>query len=159
MGDFEKDLVASIPRLKNYARKLERNEDRAEELVQITVLAALEGKDSFKGESLLTTWLFQIMKYRRATSFQKDRRIEYGTPAYDEALGQLYVNPNQLDTMELRNVSKRIGALPPNHQEVFVGMCVLGRTTEELAQKAQVPPGTIRSRMHYARKALSDLVE
>ena len=54
-------LVAELPGLLRYARTLVRDSQRAEDLVQDTIVRALEKAESFRSESLLRTWLHRIL--------------------------------------------------------------------------------------------------
>ena len=54
-------LAAEVPGLLRYARTLVRDTERAEDLVQDTIVRALERSDSFRSESLLRTWLHRIL--------------------------------------------------------------------------------------------------
>ena len=58
------ELTEAVPRLYRYALSLSRNHDLAEDLVQDTVLRALEHADAFRGESSLQTWLHRILHHR-----------------------------------------------------------------------------------------------
>lgn len=75
-------LAAELPGLLRYARALTRDEDAAEDLVQDTVLRALERGDSFRGESSLGTWLHRVMHHR----FIDLTRVRRPEPVDDELL-------------------------------------------------------------------------
>jgi RNA polymerase sigma-70 factor (ECF subfamily) len=59
-----KELSDAVPRLYGYALSLCRNHDVAEDLVQDTMLRALEHADSYRGDSSLQTWLHRILHHR-----------------------------------------------------------------------------------------------
>ena len=154
MGDFETELVACMELLKGFALRFERDADRANDLLQETLLAAIEHQGSFRGESSLITWLFSIMKHKSLSAYRARRRFAYGQ-AYDEALVRLLEEPSQLDHVLVRQMSECLDALAPIHKEALLGVRVMGYSIGELAHKAKVPEGTIKSRIHYANKALS----
>ena len=58
------DLPAALPRLLGYALSLTRDRDLAEDLVQDTVLKAIEKADTFRGDSSVQTWLHRILHHR-----------------------------------------------------------------------------------------------
>jgi RNA polymerase sigma-70 factor (ECF subfamily) len=155
MGIFERELVTHLDSMMKFALKLERDTGRAENLVQETVLAALEGKDTFKGTSTFKTWLLAIMKNKSASHYYKSKRIEYGTPAYEEALETLHCNPNQLDSIALRQLCEYLDALPAKHKDVLVGQAFEGLSEGEMSERYRIPPGTVKSRLFHARKALA----
>lgn len=150
--DFDKELVANLSYLKKFAFKLERDETKADDLVQETLEAALVGKESFRGECTFRSWLTQIMKNRAYTNFRREARIEYGTETYENALKCLHEDANQFERMVLEETCGCIAKLSPAHQEVLVGMRVFGRTIKELAKAARIPENTVKTRMHYADK-------
>lgn len=155
--DFEKELVANIVYLRKFALRYHARgrESDADDLVQETLLGAWASKSSFKGQSSFRTWLTAIMNNRACTIYRRAGRIEYETPDYYKAIEYRHTNPNQLDCIELSQVCSQIDRLTPEHQHVLVGMRVMGYTQEELGREGQIPEGTLKSRMHYAHKALA----
>ena len=72
------DLEAELAYLQRYALAQLRDRDAANEIVQETVLAALESGDSFSGKSSLRTWLTSILRFKL---IDRLRRTEVTSPA------------------------------------------------------------------------------
>lgn len=76
MDDALRDrLAAEVPGLLRFARTITRDPQRAEDLVQETLLRALERADSFRGESSLATWLHRILHNLAVDAARRDREV------------------------------------------------------------------------------------
>ncbi|HTS55840.1 MAG TPA: sigma-70 family RNA polymerase sigma factor [Burkholderiales bacterium] len=87
--------------LYRYALLHLRDANRAEDVVQETLLAAVENQDRFSGKSSLRTWLTGILKHKIIDVFRRQSReapLESGLEAEsDEAFGDLYFDPQRTD--------------------------------------------------------------
>jgi DNA-directed RNA polymerase specialized sigma24 family protein len=75
------DILASVPSLRAFAISLSGNGDRADDLVQETLLRALANIDSFQPGSNLPAWLFTIRgipRGARKTSARPARGVDFG---------------------------------------------------------------------------------
>src|ERR1700753_3301204 len=68
------DILASVPSLRAFAISLSGNADRADDLVQETLLRALANIDSFQPGSNLPAWLFTILRNLFRSDYRKRRR-------------------------------------------------------------------------------------
>ena len=68
------DIIATVPRLRAFAMSLSGNLDRADDLVQETLLRALANIDSFRPGTNLTAWLFTILRNHFRSEYRKRRR-------------------------------------------------------------------------------------
>ncbi len=84
MGITHDQIVAAVPGLLGYARTLTRDPVAAEDLVQDTVVRALERADDFRGESAPQTWLHRILHHR----FVDLARANRSDPVDDDALAE-----------------------------------------------------------------------
>lgn len=136
------------------------NEADARDVLQETLLAAYRNLASFRGDSKLSTWLYQI-----ARSFcLKQRRLREGEPAKFASLDDgparhVAEDVTGTDTRtHARQVSEviqaAIGTLPEDHREALVLRDVEGLSAEEAAEVAGVEVGALKSRLHRARLAL-----
>lgn len=66
-------LAAEVPGLLRYARTIEADSQLAEDLVQETLLRALQRADSFRAEASLATWLHRILHNLSVDRFRADR--------------------------------------------------------------------------------------
>ena len=72
-SDVRSQLAAEVPGLLRYARTIVRDDRLAEDLVQETLLRALQRADSFRGEASLATWLHRILHNLAVDLFRRDR--------------------------------------------------------------------------------------
>ncbi|MEP3668290.1 MAG: sigma factor, partial [Roseibium sp.] len=71
---FKKDLVASIPSLRAFARSLAGNRDRADDLVQETLAKAIAKRESYTPGTNLIAWLVTILRNQYYTEGRKRKR-------------------------------------------------------------------------------------
>lgn len=76
--DIRHRLAAEVPGLLRYARTVVRNGQLAEDLVQETLLRALQRADTFRGEASLATWLHRILHNLAIDQFRQDREDATG---------------------------------------------------------------------------------
>lgn len=147
-------LVNEAPKLQKFALRLTRNKADADDLVQATMLRALEKNDMFEDGTDLFKWTARIMfnsfvsQYRRKTKFE----TQYDPSAYIDSLS---VAPAQEEAMDLKIVNAAMQRLSDEHREILLLVCVRGLRYEEAAEKLSLPIGTVRSRLSRARDALS----
>ena len=72
-SDVRSQLAAEVPGLLRYARTIVRDDQMAEDLVQETLLRALQRADSFRGEASLATWLHRILHNLAVDLFRRNR--------------------------------------------------------------------------------------
>jgi RNA polymerase sigma-70 factor, ECF subfamily len=156
------DLVAAIPRLRRYARVLTGNPTRADDLVQDTLARAWDKRRLWQAGSDLRAWLFTIMHNvhvnqralarREAGNVSLDSEDEYG------AARQVAERGNQLDRVELSEVSRLMARLPTAQREVLLLAAVEEMRYEEIAEALSIPVGTVMSRLSRARDKLRRMV-
>ena len=149
-------LVAVSPdALRLCARFLPNRED-AEEACQDTLLAVARGISRFHGESAFRTWLYRIAANRARSTYQRLRRRYAGEaagvplPDRPDPRRTSVVAGTRLDVLDAME------ALPPEQAEVVSLRDVLGLTYAEIAALLGVPEGTVKSRLHEARRRLRD---
>ncbi len=156
------ELVAAIPRLRRYARLLTGDAARADDLVQDTLARGWEKRRLWRTGSDLRAWLFTIMHNVHVNQLALARRdganvsidADPGNPSW-----QLPVRANQLDRVELLEVARQIGRLPPDQREVLLLAAVEELRYEEIASILSIPMGTVMSRLSRARDKLRRLMD
>jgi RNA polymerase sigma-70 factor (ECF subfamily) len=156
------DLLAHLPNLRRYARRLSENEDMANDLVQETVARALRNLDRYQPTGSLQGWLITIMKNqfretRRRRLLDRAQPHSFGSDADRSGLPRH--EPPQDDQLLLRELAQAIPRLPPFQRDVLVAVCFQGLSYEEASAALGIPVGTIRSRLFRARSALHGLLE
>lgn len=152
------ELLQHNERLEKFAYKLTRNEADAQDLLQSTLLRAIEKKELFKTGSNLYSWLSKIMynlfvsAYRRKTKFE----TQYDPEPYIE---KQKMDASQDIKMEFQDVDNAMDELSDDHREVLVMVCVKGMQYAEVSDKLDIPVGTVRSRLSRARENLQARLE
>lgn len=156
---FHQDrLVQEMDGLEKFARRLTGNKADADDLLQITVLKALEKRDYFKSGTNLFSWASKIMfnefasRYRRRTRFES----QYDPEPYIE---RQRTPARQQDSVAVREVSEAMHSLSDEHREVLVLVCVKGLKYKAVADMLSIPVGTVRSRLSRARSCLQSAME
>lgn len=151
-------LVDEMKNLRKFAFRLTGNASDAEDLLQSTVLRALEKKHLFQTGTDLFKWTSKIMfnlfvsEYRRRTKFE----TQYDPEAY---LEKQSVEGSQEVKLTLSKVKEAMKLLSADHQEILVLVCVKGMRYEEVSEALQIPVGTVRSRLARARESLQAIME
>jgi len=150
--DLPKQIADKRPELYRFAMSLTRNEDKAEDLVQETILKALNNLKQFEAGTNLEAWLFTIMKNARIRSHRKTKR-EQEDP--DETLAKAVAVPAmQSFNMELTEALKTINSLPTQMLEAFKLVVMEDYSYEMAADILEVSVGAIKSRVNRAQEKL-----
>ncbi|MEZ0225467.1 MAG: sigma-70 family RNA polymerase sigma factor [Alphaproteobacteria bacterium] len=154
----EQALVGEIENLRRFALRLTRNTSDADDLVQGTLVRALEKKDYFEENTNLFSWASKIMFNLFASQYRRKKRFEtqYDPMPY---LEQASIGPSQEITTDLAKVRESMKRLSKEHRDMLVLVCIRGMRYEEVSEMLQIPVGTVRSRLSRARKQLQDLLE
>ncbi|WP_299815851.1 sigma-70 family RNA polymerase sigma factor [uncultured Roseibium sp.] len=155
-NQFKEDLVASIPRLRAFARSISGNRDRADDLVQETLAKAIANKDKFTEGTNLTAWLITILRNQYYSVGRKMQR-EVADPDGEHA-ASLESKPQQNGHLEMRDFLSALQVLPDDQREALILIGASGFSYEEAAEILGVKIGTVKSRVSRARLRLEDLM-
>lgn len=162
--DFEREAVPHMDALYNFALKMTGNEDDANDLIQETYLKAFRFFDKFEQGTNCKAWLFRIMKNTFINTYRKQTK-EPDKVDYDE-IENFYENIKSSSTESAHlerdiydnllddELSGAISSLPEDFRTVIILCDIEGFTYEEIADFIDCPVGTVRSRLHRARKML-----
>ena len=154
-GDFHTDLKSMLPRLRVYALSLTRDRDRANDLVQQTVVKSLAGRASFQPGTNFGAWLIRIQR----NEFISGLRRERPTVPFDEVVAStLSYPPQQESGLVMREFLKAFGSLTHNQREALLLAVLEGFSYRQIAVHCAVSIGTVKSRIWRARTILSELL-
>src|SRR4051812_17908649 len=112
------ELIAQSPNLHKFALRLTRNANDAEDLMQATLLRAIEKKDYFQQDTNLFGWTSKIMFNLFISNYrQKKFETQYDPEPY---IQQVSIGPSQEASVDLVTVSKGMERLSPEHREILV---------------------------------------
>jgi RNA polymerase sigma-70 factor (ECF subfamily) len=155
---MEKDvrlIEAQIPRLRRYARALLHDKDRADDLVQDTLVRGLDKIHLYRYGDV-RAWLFTVMHNQYVNSVR--RSVKRSETILVEKM-QLASPAPQLPNLELRDLENAIARLSEEQRATLLLVALEGLRYEEVAQICDVPIGTVRSRLNRAREELRRMME
>ena len=153
---FREALIAAIPSLRAFGTSLTGNSDRADDLVQETLMKAWKHHDSFTEGTNFKAWLFTILRNEFYSQLRKrSREVEDADGAYAARLAS---PPEQHGHLEIADLKTALGKLPADQREAVVLVGVSGFSYEEAAEICKVAVGTIKSRVNRARHRLAELM-
>jgi RNA polymerase sigma-70 factor, ECF subfamily len=149
-------VLAAVPKLRAFAISLCGSVDRADDLVQETLLRALANIDSFQPGTNMSAWLFTILRNHFHSEYRKRRReVEDGDGSYAETLKS---QPDQTARMEFQEFRAALAKLPADQREALILVGASGFSYEETADICGCAVGTIKSRVNRARARLAELM-
>jgi RNA polymerase sigma-70 factor (ECF subfamily) len=150
------DLIAIIPNLRAFAVSLCGNPDRADDLVQETLVKAWSNLGSFVEGTNLPAWLFTILRNIYYSEYRKRRREVADSDGAIAA--KLATAPAQNGHMDLLDFRAALQHLPNDQREALILIGASGLSYEEAAQICGCAVGTMKSRVNRARNRLSELL-
>ena len=149
-------LLSAVPSLRAFAISLCGQVDRADDLVQDTLLRALSNLDRFERGTNLNAWLFTILRNLFHSEYRKRRReVEDPDGSY---AGRLKAQPEQGSRLDLEDFRGALGKLPHDQREALLLVGASGFSYDEAAGICECAVGTIKSRVNRARARLSALL-
>jgi len=149
-------VLSAVPSLRAFAISLCGNVDRADDLVQETLLRALANIHSFQPGTNMSAWLFTILRNLFRSEYRKRRReVEDADGSYADSLK---TQPEQSSRVEFSEFRAALAKLPPDQREALVLVGASGFSYEEAADICGCAVGTIKSRVNRARSRLADLL-
>lgn len=146
-------LINEMPNLRKFALKLTRNESAADDLLQSTVLRALEKKHLFATNTRLFSWTSKIMYNLFVSEYRHKMKFE---TQYDQngMIDHESVDPVQDTDIELLEIQEAMETLSHEHREILIMVCIKDMEYAEVAEALNIPIGTVRSRLSRARANL-----
>ena len=150
------DMLRTIPSLRAFAFSLCGNADRADDLVQETLMKAWINQHSFTQGTSMSAWLFTILRNVFYSEYRKRRReVE---DAEGTMASRLVSVPEQNGHMDLQDLRAALQKLPPEQREALILVGGSGFAYEEAAQICGCALGTLKSRVNRARTAIAALM-
>lgn len=153
---FKTALVAELPSLRAFAMSLAGSHDRADDLVQETVVKAWTAQASFQEGTNLRAWLFTIMRNTYFSQYRKARREVQDSDGV--AAAGLMSLPAQNGHLDLADFRAALETLTPDQREALILIGASGFSCEEAAAICGCAVGTIKSRVNRARQRLMELL-
>ncbi len=152
MSGLAPAVVSYLPLLRRYANSLTRNRAMAEDLVQGTVLRALEKQHLFQPETNLRAWLLTIMHNEHVNATR--RAVRDPLFVSDEVLQNVGKPGSAATEIELHEMRSAVARLPRIQRAPLLMHWRDGMRYGEIAEALGVPLGTVQSRISRARATL-----
>src|SRR6266550_1420681 len=156
---FEAAMLPHLDAAHNLARWLLRNEQDAQDVVQEAYLRAFRSFSGFHGTNG-RAWLLTIVRNTSYTLLKKNRAVDFTTPFDEEIHAAEYESASPATILEHSEdaelIKEAMDALPAEFREILVLRHQEGLSYKEIAEIAQIPPGTVMSRLARARAKLKE---
>jgi RNA polymerase sigma-70 factor (ECF subfamily) len=158
MGVFREDVAALVPHLRAFARSLTGGDIHlADDLVQDTIVNALQAQSQFTPGTNLKAWLFTILR-NRFRSVVTRKHVKAEVSADEDLERRVWAPAVQEVGIEIDAFRRAFRALSPVHREVLVLVGVHGLPYDEVARICGCEVGTVKSRVSRARSILKKML-
>jgi RNA polymerase sigma-70 factor, ECF subfamily len=166
--DYDNIVVPHLNALKNFALKMTNDLDEADDLTQDTLLKAFRFFDKFEKGTNVKAWLFQIMKNSFINNYRKHSKEPNKVDYEDVQNFYENVKASEVKTTHYEgdafsdilddDLAKALSILPDDFRTIVFLSDIEGYSYEEISDFIDCPIGTVRSRLHRARKMLYALL-
>jgi RNA polymerase sigma-70 factor (ECF subfamily) len=151
------DILATLPNLRAFAMSLSGNIDKADDLVQETLVKALANIDSFEPGTNLPAWLFTILRNLFRSEYRKRKReVEDGEGRF---AATLKTRAEQSSRIEFKEFQQALAKIPADQREALILVGASGFSYEETAEISGCAVGTVKSRVNRARLKLAEMLK
>lgn len=144
-------------RLRYYLRKMLRGEDRLDDLAQEVWFDVFRGLPQLAEPGAFSAWFYRLARARVYREFRK-RRLPV-RPLQEAEPVIANGEPDRFCAEDARRIHEALDELQPEHREVMVLRFLEEMPYEDIARVTGSPLGTVRSRLHHAKRALRRALE
>jgi RNA polymerase sigma-70 factor (ECF subfamily) len=155
--EFTNSVTKYAYSLKPFALSLTRDMEDAQDLIQETLLRALSSQEKFSEGTNLKAWLYTIMKNIFINNYRRNKKrntiIDTTDDMYVITSNSTTVSNQGETNIAMENVTDAVNLLQEEFRVPFM-MHYQGFKYHEIADHLTLPIGTVKSRIHFARKEL-----
>jgi len=159
--EFNEMLVSNAEFLKPFAITLTKDNEQAKDLFQETLYRAIANQDKYHVGTNIKAWLYTIMRNIFINNYRRKAKQQ---TIFDSTPNDFLLNINQgavtndaIAKLNMKEVQAAIHELPEIFRNPFM-LYFDGFKYHEIAEILQEPLGTIKSRIHFARKLLKEQI-
>ncbi len=159
--EFNQMLLKNTEFLKPFAITLTRDNETAKDLIQETMYRALANRDKYNVGTNIKAWLYTIMRNIFINNYR--RKAKQNT-IFDKTANDFLLDHNQSavankaeTTLNLKDIETAVHNLPDIFRNPFM-LYFEGYKYHEISDMLKEPLGTIKSRIHFARKLLKEQI-
>ncbi len=160
--EFNEMLLMNAEFLKPFAITLTHDSETAKDLFQETVYKALANKDKYNAGTNIKGWLYTIMRNIFINSYRRNAKLRTTVIDNDENFllnkSKTITGNEALANITIKEACKALYTLPDIFKKPFL-LYVEGYKYHEIAEALDEPLGTVKSRIHFARKLLKEQVK
>lgn len=154
---FQQKLLGLQENMMNFALMLTANRDDAQDLLQDTTLKVLDNQEKFVDNVNFKGWVLTVMRNLFINNYHKVVRIQTVVDQNADLYNLDIVNDSGMDSpdnaYQIQEITKAINSLNEDLKIPF-SMFLSGYKYNEIAEKLNVPLGTVKSRIFFARQEL-----
>ena len=154
---FQQKLLSLQENMMNFALMLTANRDDAQDLLQDTTLKVLDNQDKFVDNVNFKGWVLAVMRNIFINNYHKIVRVQTVVDSSADLYNLDVVNDSGFDSpdkaYQIKEITKAINGLNDDLKVPF-SMFLSGYKYNEIAEKLNVPLGTVKSRIFFARQEL-----
>jgi RNA polymerase sigma-70 factor (ECF subfamily) len=157
--EFSQVIINNSEYLKPFAVSLTRDNEAAKDLLQETMFRALANKEKYNAGTNIKAWLYTIMRNIFINDYR--RKAKQNT-ILDNSINEFLLNSNQLSVtntaesnLKMKEIMHAVYKLPDIFRHPFM-LYFEGYKYNEISGILKEPLGTIKSRIHFARKLLKE---
>lgn len=145
----------------SFAMKLTRDKVRTQDLMQETLFRAFKNKNRFKEGTNFKAWITTIMRNNFINDYRKRKtrnKVEAPIEDYGYFVESKSIDSNVNSIIMMKELNKMINSLSKNFGKPFT-MFNEGYHYDEIAKVMEIPIGTVKSRIYFARKKLREMIK
>jgi RNA polymerase sigma factor (sigma-70 family) len=159
--EFDQIVINNAEYLKPFAITLTRDNETAKDLLQETMFRAFANREKYNVGTNIKAWLYTIMRNIFINDYR--RKAKQHT-ILDNSINEFLLNSNQLSignaaetNLKMKEIQQAVHGLPDIFRNPFM-LYFEGYKYNEIASMLKEPLGTIKSRIHFARKLLKEQI-
>jgi RNA polymerase sigma-70 factor (ECF subfamily) len=153
---FEELVELCQPRLRYFLASMVGDDHAADDLLQEVWLEVYRGLARLADPGAFPAWLYRIARHRALATLRKKRQHLSSLEGIDLAGS---AEEDDFSAEDAEHVHAALGRLAPEHREVLLLRFFEGMSYEDIAAVLGCQLGTVRSRIHYAKRALRRAME
>ena len=158
---FMEQFSSFEDKLYSFALRLTRNQEDAKDLVQETALRAYDNRDKFKVGTNFKGWLTTIMRNTFINNYRREKKRQTVNEPLETFLfaieNQNIVSNGAYSRLTLEEMHKMFDEIGEAYSVPFL-MFFQGYHYDEIAEHMNIPMGTVKSRIFFARKKIKTLM-
>ena len=156
MSIKEQDIIDIYPRIMAYAFSKTKNKQQAEDLVQTTILRALENKEQWSNVKNLSAWLITICKNKFLDNTRKIKEDQFSEKTNESNI----ISNNLSDDIEVNKIFNDCSQkIAEEKRDILFMSYIKGITTKEISDIIQKPQNTILTWLANAKKQMIECIE